>query len=333
MVFLERFNMKLENIGFYTLSNQRAENVSLSTPLWRCELLLTDKCNFKCPYCRGPNNFTKGTLSFQEASHVVDLWASHKLKNIRFSGGEPTVVPYLVDLVRYTKSQGIERIALSTNGSASSELYKELFEAGVNDFSISLDACCASTGDMMSGVKNSWIKVKENIEMLSKLTYVTVGVVLTDDNFKELKDIIVFASKLNVSDIRIISSAAWNNEQKFRELFNNEEILTKYPILNYRISNFKNGRNVRGIKEKDSNRCSLMLDDMVIANNNHFPCIIAMREGIAPIGTILGKTMTQIREERKAWVDSHNTHDCSICKNNCLDVCIDYNNVAAKVAH
>jgi len=321
--------MKLEDIGFYTLNNERAKNVSLETPLWRCELLLTDKCNFKCPYCRGPNDFTKGTLTFEEASNVVDLWASHNLKNIRFSGGEPTIVPYIVDLVKYTKSQGIERIALSTNGSSKSELYKKLVEAGVNDFSISLDACCASTGDMMAGnISGSWKRVKENIEMLSKLTYVTVGVVLTDDNFKELKDIIVFASNLNVSDIRIISSAQWNNEQKFRELFDNEEILTKYPILKYRIENFKHGRNVRGIKESDSKKCSLMLDDMVIAGDNHFPCIIAMREGIKPIGSIKGKTMKEIRQERKEWIDNHNTHDCSICKNNCLDVCVDYNNVA-----
>lgn len=323
--------MNLKNIGFYTLSNERALHASETSQLWRCELLLTDKCNFKCPYCRGSNEFTKGTLTFEEASHVVDLWASHKLKNIRFSGGEPTVVPYLVDLVKYTKAQGIERIAISSNGSAKPELYKELVEVGVNDFSISLDACCATTGDMMAGVKNSWIIVKDNIEMLSKLTYVTVGVVLTDDNFNELKDIIEFSSGLGVSDIRILSSAQWNNEQKFRELFDNQEILTKYPILNYRISNFKNGRNVRGIKSSDSSKCRLMLDDMIIAGQSHFSCVIAMREGIEPIGSIIGKTMEQIRQERKEWVESHNTHDCSICKNNCLDVCVDFNNVASKV--
>ena len=74
-----------------------------------------------------------------------------------------------------------------------------------------------------------------------------------------------------------------------------------------------------------------MLDDMVVAKNNQFSCIIAMREGAKPIGSIIGKTMEQIRQERKQWVDTHNTHDCSICKNNCLDVCVDYNNIASKI--
>jgi sulfatase maturation enzyme AslB (radical SAM superfamily) len=43
----------LENIGFYTLSDDRCKNASSTSPLMRCELVLTDACNFKCPYCRG----------------------------------------------------------------------------------------------------------------------------------------------------------------------------------------------------------------------------------------------------------------------------------------
>lgn len=318
--------MELEKIGFYTLSDKRAKNVSITSDLQRCELILTDKCNFRCPYCRGSNEYTRGTLTFEEAKEVVNLWASHNLKNIRFSGGEPTLMEYLVDLVKYTKSMGVERIAVSTNGSASSFLYKKLVEAGVNDFSISLDACCSSTGDKMAGVHGSWTVVKENISMLSSLTYVTVGIVLNDDNFEELPEIIEFANNLNVSDIRIISSAQWNNEEKFRNLFNNKEILTKFPILKYRIENFKNGKNVRGIKDCDSKSCHLMMDDMVVANGNHFPCVIAMREGCKPIGSVKGKTMEEIRQERFDWIKSNNTHDCHICKNNCLDVCVSYNN-------
>jgi len=45
--------MKLEDIGFYTLSDERAKNTSINTSLKRCEILITDKCNLKCPYCRG----------------------------------------------------------------------------------------------------------------------------------------------------------------------------------------------------------------------------------------------------------------------------------------
>ena len=316
--------MKLEEIGFYTLSNARAENVSISSPLWRCELLLTDKCNFKCPYCRGMRDDLKGTMSLERAREVIDLWADQGLRNIRFSGGEPTVYKFLPQLVSHAHTRRIKRIAVSTNGSADIEYYKHLIELGVNDFSISLDACCSSVGEKMcGGVKGAWEKVTKNIATLSTLTYLTVGVVFTEETLKQSLEIIEYADSLGVSDIRIISSAQFNGAMEGVESLG-DDILDRHPILKYRVTNYRNGRNVRGIKEGDSHKCSLVLDDMAIAGDYHFPCIIYLRENGNPIGRI-GSNM---REERLDWFNNHDTHTDIICKNNCLDVCIDHNNVA-----
>jgi cyclic pyranopterin phosphate synthase len=93
----------------------------------------------------------KGDIPFRHASSIIQGWCDHNLKNIRFSGGEPTLYPALLDLVKMSKEGGIERIALSTNGSASFSKYQKLIDAGVNDFSISLDACCSSTGSIWPG--------------------------------------------------------------------------------------------------------------------------------------------------------------------------------------
>ena len=314
--------MKLENIGFYTLSDERAENASSTSRLMRCELILTDMCNFKCPYCRGLREDCKGTMNLSKAKEIVDFWTKDNLKSIRFSGGEPTVWKDLVELVGYTKSKGVENIAISTNGYADLELYKNLIDAGVNDFSISLDACCSDFGDKMSGgVIGSWNKVIGNIKEIAKLTYVTLGCVVTEETTEELSNTIKFASSLGVSDIRIISSAQYNTLLETAKGVD-ISIWEKYPILKYRINNINNNRNVRGIKETDSCRCGLVLDDMAIAGDYHFPCIIYMREGGKPIG----KISDNMREERKLWSENHNSHCDKICSQNCLDVCIDYNN-------
>lgn len=323
--------VSLKNIGFYTLEDERAKNVSLETPYWRCELILTDKCNFKCPYCRGIDEEHQGNMAYQDAKRVVDLWADGGLKNVRFSGGEPTVWKNLLKLVKHTKSRGVERIALSTNGSAPYKKYVELIEAGVNDLSISLDACCASTGDTMAGnIEGSWKTVVDNIRELSKITYVTVGVVLTEENIEEFNKIVEFAAyDLNVSDIRVISAAQWNDDfkAKVKTLEVDENILNYNPILKYRLEHFKEGRNVRGIQETDCNKCSLVLDDMAVLDGEHYPCIIYLREGGKPIG----KVSENMRNERKEWFDRTNTFKNPICKNNCLDVCIDYNNRVKKL--
>lgn len=318
--------MKLEDIGFYSLSNERAENSSDISQMQRCEMIITEYCNFKCPYCRGLKNEIYGDrtikqLSFNEIKYNIDQWCKDiPLKNIRFSGGEPTLHKNIVEIIEYAKAKGINRIAISSNGSSKFELYERLVRAGCNDFSISLDACCASVGDKLAGKDNAWEQVVNNISRLSKLTYVTAGIVLTPENIPEIKNIIEYADNLGVSDIRIIPSAQWNNKLMTDDV--PEWITRTNPILKYRLENIKNGRHVRGLEETDSTKCPLVIDDSIIAGNFHFPCVIYMREQGNPIG----KVSESMRQERIEWFKNKNTHEDIICKTNCLDVCIDYNN-------
>lgn len=306
--------MRLEDIGFYTLKDERVKSSSETTQLYRCELILTSACNFSCPYCRGIKD--KKSLSYDEALRIINLWCNDNLKNVRFSGGEPTLWKRLSELVNYCKRRGVERIAISTNGYAERKLYDELLEAGVNDFSISLDACCASTGDMMAGnIKDSWKKVIENIEYLAKKTYVTVGIVLTENNIDEFKDTVILADKLGVADIRVISSAQWN-KNLIVEL--PEDVINRHPILKYRLNRNK----IRGISVTDNHECPLVLDDMAVVNGYHYPCIIYLREGGKPIG----KVGSKMRKERKQWFDNHDVFKDEICNKNCLDVCVQFNN-------
>lgn len=313
--------MKLDNIGFYTLSDNRVENTSMYSQLYRCELILTSRCNFQCLYCRGMTKKNQGDLDFKQAKNVLDLWSKEKLINVRFSGGEPTLWKHLLDLVKYARKNNVERIALSTNGSADLKYYLELIKCGVNDFSISLDSCCSATGDIMAGVEKSWKKVIENIKQLSKLTYVTAGVVLMEKNINEVNKIIEFASnELGVNDIRLITSA--QTTQRIKNLNIKSGILNKHPILCYRYNNIQNGIDVRGIKKEDFHKCALVLDDVAVMGDYHYPCIIYLRERGKPIG----KITSNVRKERYDWFQTHNCYKDKICKNNCLDVCIEYNN-------
>lgn len=319
---------KLEEIGFYSLSDERCKNTSLTSQMKRCEMIITDYCNFNCAYCRGIKSSTWGDrkykqLSLEEVKQNIDYWCENEpLENIRFSGGEPTLHPDIKEIVKYSKEKGIKRIAISTNGSNSLELYKSLIDAGVNDYSVSLDACCSEDGDKMSGgIKGSWETVTSNIRELSKLTYVTVGIVLNEMNIESTIDTIIFADSLGVSDIRIISAAQYNQPiPRLNEI--PETIKNKYPILKYRINNFVNGINVRGLNDNDSHKCWLMLDDSIICGDFHYPCVIYFREGGNPVG----KVGPNMRKERYEWIVNHDTHNDPICKKNCLDVCRSYSN-------
>lgn len=315
--------MLLEDIGFYTLSNHRALNSSETSPLWRCELLITDKCNFKCPYCRGLKSKIND-FSFETLFKTLQIWLDNGLKNVRFSGGEPLLCRELDYFVRVCNRARVDRIAISTNGSASFDSYLNLVQAGVNDFSISLDACCAQMGATMTGRNFIWDRVVSNIKELSKITYVSIGMVFTEQNVYKAMDTVLFADSLGVSDIRVIPSAQYNKALiSLKDL--PSEILEKYPILKYRINNITNGTHIRGIPSWRNNKCLLAIDDMAVLGNYHYPCIIYLREGGRPIGEV----NENMRAERANWIASHDPASDPICKRNCLDVCVYYNAVAA----
>jgi len=312
--------MRLEEIGFYTLEDARVEQASNSSPMWRCEILVTKKCNFNCPYCR----HVGAHKSLEEVKSLIDLWAETGLRNIRFSGGEPTLHPDLEAMVAYARQKGALRVAVSTNGSAAWELYKRLTAAGVDDFSVSLDACCASEGDKMAGgIYGAWEKVIDNIRRLSGRVYTTVGIVVTPETADKLTETVMFAHDLGVHDIRVITAAQWDGKIK---LAIPQGVLDEHPILAYRIANIINGRSVRGIQPEDSDRCGLITDDSAVMGDEHFPCIIHMREG----GKAIGKVGPNMRQERVEWAKTHDTHSDPICLKNCLDACVEYNNKFAE---
>jgi len=322
--------MKLEDIGFYTLSDARAKAVSWRSPMWRCEMILTDRCNFSCAYCRGPRQEWKGEMPRETAMATLSHWITDGLRNVRFSGGEPLLYPHLADLVRRARAGNVGRIAISSNGSMPWRRYEHLVKLGVNDWSISFDACCSSGCKEMSGGVDAYERITENIRRLSKVSYVTVGVVITDQNAFEIADIIHSAAALGVDDIRIISAAQQTDAllalgEQLQSL--PRELYDQMPILKYRVTNLLlRDRNVRGIGECDSPRCHLLKDDMVVAGGHHYPCVIYMREHGDPVGPV-GPDM---REDRRRFFEKLDTHVDPICRANCLDVCIDHNNVCEK---
>lgn len=311
--------MALEDIGFYTLSDERARTASIESPMIRCEMLVTDRCNFKCPYCRGMRKEIRGDIDYGFAAQTVIDWAQAGLMAVRFSGGEPTLYNKLHMLCRVAKLSGIPLVAVSSNGSASKAMYDNLMRFGVNDFSISLDACCASTAEKMAGKSVSFDTICDNIRYVSSRVYTSVGVVLNAENLASLKEIVTFASSLGVADIRIIPAAQYANALANIDL--PADLLAKHPILKFRTEMSKGGCRVRGLDESDPGRCGLVLDDSIVAGKYHFPCIIYMREGGDPIG----EHKAGWRSARKRWHDNHDPRKDPICSKNCLDFCLMHN--------
>jgi hypothetical protein len=173
---------------------------------------------------------------------------------------------------------------------------------------------------MMAGKQGEWENVCQNIKDLSTLTYVTVGIVLTPLDGATAAHTIELAHQLGVADIRVIPAAQAG--VRLPELTIAPEIEAAHPILHYRLERLRQGLPVRGVGLTDCHTCPLVLDDLAIMGNQHYPCIIYMREGGEAIGEVNEDTLLA----RAMWHDMHVPQGDPICRNNCLDVCVAYNN-------
>ena len=104
---------------------------------------LTDACNLRCVYCM-PEHMTfkrrEELLSDEEILRLVHVFAELGVDKIRLTGGEPTIRPRLVELVRRIKqTPGIKELTMTTNGLLLPELALPLKQAGLDRVNISLD--------------------------------------------------------------------------------------------------------------------------------------------------------------------------------------------------
>jgi len=111
-------------------------------PVLSATLRLTKECEARCPYCysssarRMPNELTR-----EEVLRAVDQICDLGAIRLFVSGGEPTQVPHLADVVARAASRSV-RVAVSTHGNAVSDaLLRDLAAAGLSQFQVSLDAC------------------------------------------------------------------------------------------------------------------------------------------------------------------------------------------------
>jgi cyclic pyranopterin phosphate synthase len=125
---------------------------------------VTDKCNFRCPYCMPADRFHENydflsrseLLSFEEIVRIARAFAGLGVAKLRITGGEPLMRKGLADLVgMLTEIDGIEDIALTTNGVLLPNYAQMHADAGLQRVTISLDSLDEDVFNKMSGGRAS----------------------------------------------------------------------------------------------------------------------------------------------------------------------------------
>ncbi|MGA8708961.1 MAG: GTP 3',8-cyclase MoaA [Steroidobacteraceae bacterium] len=129
-------------------------------PLRDLRISVTDRCNFRCPYCMPRERFheqyrflkSAERLSFDEILRLTRLFLNLGVVKLRVTGGEPLLRPGLADLVGDLSSlAGVEDVALTTNGVLLAQHAAGLSAAGLQRVTVSLDSLDPAVFSAMSG--------------------------------------------------------------------------------------------------------------------------------------------------------------------------------------
>ena len=121
---------------------------------------VTDRCNFRCPYCMPAEIFgeryeflkREEILSFEEIARLARLFVGFGVRKVRITGGEPLVRAQVTELIaRLAEIDGVDDLAMTTNGFLLPRYAHELKEAGLNRLTVSMDALDEDVFSHMSG--------------------------------------------------------------------------------------------------------------------------------------------------------------------------------------
>jgi len=122
---------------------------TLGRPLSDLRISVTDRCNFRCPYCMPRERYhehyrflkTAERLSFEEIVRLTRVFLQLGVRKLRITGGEPLLRAGLAELIGdLTTLPGVEDIALTTNGVLLAQHAIELHAAGLQRVTVSLDS-------------------------------------------------------------------------------------------------------------------------------------------------------------------------------------------------
>jgi cyclic pyranopterin phosphate synthase len=166
---------------------------NFNRPVTNLRISLTPRCNLRCIYCHAEGEVApRNEMTIDEITEVMQVGAEFGMKDVKFTGGEPTVRSDLVEIIRAVP--GGMKSSLTTNGTLLSRLAPELKEAGLSRVNVSIDSLdreryCRITGrdllpDVIEGIRAA---------VDAGLTPVKLNVVvLKDINEDEIQDFIDF---------------------------------------------------------------------------------------------------------------------------------------------
>ncbi len=151
---------------------------TMGRPLRDLRISVTDRCNFRCPYCMPAEVYgarykflpKPELLTFEEIIRLTKLLVELGINKVRLTGGEPLVRNNLEELVAMlSQIKGIKDLTLTTNGYLLAQKAQVLKDAGLQRITVSLDSLDEEVFKQMNGRGYGTRRVLEGIRRAEEM--------------------------------------------------------------------------------------------------------------------------------------------------------------------
>ncbi len=162
---------------------------------------VTSRCNLRCRSCTIWERDSADEICGDDVAALADVLAEIGCLQVSLGGGEPALRDDLVEIVSTLLERGI-RTRVLTNGVAMvPALARELLDAGLREFSFSLDSLDPKIQEEMDNTPGAYSKRLRNLAALAEMLpergcLPMLNTVVTPHNFRELPTIVELAGEL-----------------------------------------------------------------------------------------------------------------------------------------
>jgi pyruvate-formate lyase-activating enzyme len=169
---------------------------------------VTRVCNQRCTFCLDSMNQDGTMIDTDSLKAYIALGRRLGRERLILSGGEASVHPDYLELIRYGKEVGYEWVQTVTNGMMFSykNFARKAAESGLDEATVSLHGHTAYIQDKLTGTPGAFVtgvKGMKNLQDTGRVV-VNVDVVINKQNYKHLPEIIEYYYNLGIREFDLL---------------------------------------------------------------------------------------------------------------------------------
>jgi MoaA/NifB/PqqE/SkfB family radical SAM enzyme len=233
------------------------------------EVTVHFKCNLHCVHCmiEGTMDWLRPESDEQVGRILAQNARQKRWKGLTLTGSEVTLRRDLPDLARAARANGFEHVRIQTHGTrlADEGYCRELVNAGVDEYFVSVTAADAQTHDEITGVPGSFERTVRGLDNLDAYDGVVIltNTVITQRSYRQLPEVVE-----RLSHLRRLAQMEFWTYWPMRERDDKDLIPSHLDVLPYLKRAIAEARRYgRSVEVKNFPECLLGEDNEVLDND------------------------------------------------------------------